>query len=56
MLKRNNTLSTLQLEGNGIDSDGVIAIAEALKCNTSLTDLNLKVAQSPSGNRTSRDT
>jgi hypothetical protein len=42
-LKVNNKLTTLQLEGNGIDSDGAIAIADALKINTSLTDVNLKV-------------
>ena len=42
-LKVNSRLTTLQLEGNGIDSDGAIAIADALKVNTSLTDVNLKV-------------
>lgn len=41
-LKVNSRLTTLQLEGNGIDSDGAIAIADALKVNTSLTDVNLK--------------
>jgi hypothetical protein len=45
-LKVNSRLTTLQLEGNGIDSDGAIAIADALKVNTSLTDVNLKVPHS----------
>ena len=46
-LKVNSRLTTLQLEGNGIDSDGAIAIADALKVNTSLTDVNLKVPLFP---------
>lgn len=42
MLKVNDTLAALQLEGNGLDVDGSTAIADALKINNTLTDLNLK--------------
>jgi hypothetical protein len=41
MLNTNNTLETLNLEGNKIGNDGAIALANALRRNTSLTSLVL---------------
>jgi len=41
-LKVNATLTNIDLEDNGIDDDGVAAIADALKVNCTLTKINLE--------------
>ena len=41
MLKVNTALQSLNLEGNNIGAEGVEAIAEAMKSNSTLETLNI---------------
>jgi Ran GTPase-activating protein (RanGAP) involved in mRNA processing and transport len=48
VLESNNTLTSLNLQGNNIGLEGSIAIGRALEKNTTLTQLHLKI--NPIGN------
>jgi len=51
ILKHNKSLTQLNMETNRIEKDGIVAIADALKVNSTLKELWLTNQYSPMGNQ-----